>query len=344
MRGISVRNYRLLHKLCGEDPMKLVIIVTNMWSSVNEAAGLLREKELMTEEQFFKRSVDDGARLMRHYATLDTAVQLIWTNLSIEREREALRIQNEMVGKRLQIYKTSVAKLKNYFKSLIRKLRGNLEAMELLEVATADERDTLERGIRKNKRKIKELDRRMARTNLNLAEKSMKSGYDSLIRKVLEAAQAPRNNENRYQIDGPSIIIKPKTSGFVGTNDTDDSIPIGTEAHQRQSDIIENAPPTDERDVMQDPRGDFNDHLKHWRHVLTEKEQLLKSSSVQDRKSIEKEVGMLKKRIRMLERSSQGRTTCEEAVAISVFIAQYDSKSSLDLFVTLRSTPPTPTP
>jgi hypothetical protein len=147
--------------------MKSVIIVTNMWSSVNEAAGFLREQELMSEEQFFRRSIDAGARLMRHYATTDTAAQLIQTILSTEREREALNIQKEMVEKGLRIDETSAAKeLKDDFETLIRKLRRDVEeATELLEDATADERNSLERDIRKSKRRIKELDRRRTSTD-----------------------------------------------------------------------------------------------------------------------------------------------------------------------------------
>ncbi|PVF96699.1 hypothetical protein CPB86DRAFT_708616 [Serendipita vermifera] len=168
MRGISVRNHRLFRHLCGEDPMRSVIIVTNMWTpSVDESTGSQREQELRTEAEFFKYSIDAGASLMRHYNNTKTATDIIQTILSIEREREALKIQKEMVEERRRIDETSAAnELKSDFDMLIERLKRDVkDATELLAEAAPYERKPLERDIRKMKNRIKELERRKTSTS-----------------------------------------------------------------------------------------------------------------------------------------------------------------------------------
>ncbi|KDQ53038.1 hypothetical protein JAAARDRAFT_39754 [Jaapia argillacea MUCL 33604] len=65
MGGTSKRNLRLFRKLCGNESMQNVIILTTMWDKVDIEEGIRRENELKTEEGFFKDLIDAGARLVR---------------------------------------------------------------------------------------------------------------------------------------------------------------------------------------------------------------------------------------------------------------------------------------
>ncbi|KAH9840572.1 P-loop containing nucleoside triphosphate hydrolase protein [Rhodofomes roseus] len=77
MTGISRRNFHLFRKICGEDTLKNVVIVTNMWSEVNAERGLAREDELASDSMFFKPALDKGAKMMRHDNTYHSAVTIM---------------------------------------------------------------------------------------------------------------------------------------------------------------------------------------------------------------------------------------------------------------------------
>ena len=66
MGGVARKNFRLFRKLCGEDTLDHVVVVTNMWSEVKPDVGESRERELASNELFFKTALEKGARLMRH--------------------------------------------------------------------------------------------------------------------------------------------------------------------------------------------------------------------------------------------------------------------------------------
>ena len=44
--GIAKRNFNMFRKLCGDETLRNVVIVTNMWGEVSPAQGAAREREL----------------------------------------------------------------------------------------------------------------------------------------------------------------------------------------------------------------------------------------------------------------------------------------------------------
>ena len=75
--GTSQRNLRMFRKLCGTDSLKNVVIVTTMWDKVTPEEGLQREQELMASDYLFKRLLNGGAIMMRHYRTPESANKVI---------------------------------------------------------------------------------------------------------------------------------------------------------------------------------------------------------------------------------------------------------------------------
>ncbi|KAL4077619.1 hypothetical protein J3A83DRAFT_4215187, partial [Scleroderma citrinum] len=75
--GTSKRNIRIFQKLCGQDSLKNVVIVTTMWDKVTQEEGLRREQELMFSDNLFKPILDGGAILMRHDGTQQSAHDVI---------------------------------------------------------------------------------------------------------------------------------------------------------------------------------------------------------------------------------------------------------------------------
>ncbi|KAI0339762.1 hypothetical protein BDW22DRAFT_1399293 [Trametopsis cervina] len=102
--GISRRNFGMFRKLCGDDSLKNVIIVTNMWGEVSKEKGIAREEELKTDDLLFKPVLEKGAKLMRHYNTVQSAT-LILRQL-LDNHPQALQLQRELVDERKDITQT----------------------------------------------------------------------------------------------------------------------------------------------------------------------------------------------------------------------------------------------
>ncbi|EEC00079.1 hypothetical protein MPER_00057, partial [Moniliophthora perniciosa FA553] len=103
--GISRRNFRMFRELCGDDTLKNVVIMTNMWGEVGRDVGEAREAELVREDKFFKPVLDKGAQLVRHDNTTKTA-RAILLHL-IENKPLPLRIQTELVDQGKSLSQTA---------------------------------------------------------------------------------------------------------------------------------------------------------------------------------------------------------------------------------------------
>lgn len=73
--GISVRNFKMFRKLCGDSTLRNVMIVSNMWEKVPKDVGEARERELATN--FLGPVLNKDARLMRHHNTVESAHNII---------------------------------------------------------------------------------------------------------------------------------------------------------------------------------------------------------------------------------------------------------------------------
>ncbi|KAK7032290.1 hypothetical protein VNI00_013249 [Paramarasmius palmivorus] len=107
MGGISRRNFRVFRELCGEDTLKNVVIVTNMWGSVAQDVAEAREVELMNNEAFFKSALDKGAQIVRHDDTPEMAREIL--RRLVEKKPIPLRIQLEMVEEGRDLSQTASA-------------------------------------------------------------------------------------------------------------------------------------------------------------------------------------------------------------------------------------------
>ncbi|KAG7092041.1 hypothetical protein E1B28_008422 [Marasmius oreades] len=67
--GLSRRNMRIFRDICGEGTMKRVIIVTTGIDSESDT----REMELQENPKFFRAVIQEGARLVRHDGTVESA-------------------------------------------------------------------------------------------------------------------------------------------------------------------------------------------------------------------------------------------------------------------------------
>ena len=108
--GIAGRNFNVFRELCGEDALKNVVLVTNMWSAVTREVGEAREKELCAN--FFKPVLEKGAQMVRHFGTPESAHGAIRKIIAVGRP-VVLQIQLELVYGQKSLLNTSAGKAVN---------------------------------------------------------------------------------------------------------------------------------------------------------------------------------------------------------------------------------------
>ncbi|KAJ2930867.1 hypothetical protein H1R20_g6235, partial [Candolleomyces eurysporus] len=109
MGGISLKNFRAFRKLCGEQTLRNVVLVTNMWGSVNPQVGAQREQELLTQDDLgFKSALEKGAKMMRHDGSGQSVSDILRYILG-NNNPMALQIQREIVDERKDVSQTAAA-------------------------------------------------------------------------------------------------------------------------------------------------------------------------------------------------------------------------------------------
>ncbi|THH31507.1 hypothetical protein EUX98_g2680 [Antrodiella citrinella] len=143
MGGVNRRNFNMFRKLCGDETLKNVLLVTTMWSHVDLKTGESREEELRTDEILFKPVLDKGAQLVRHDNTLQSAQAILYR--LIQNHPEPLRIQRELVDEKKDIEDTGAGEeLARELAAVIRKHREELRAVqeEMNEAIAAKDMET----------------------------------------------------------------------------------------------------------------------------------------------------------------------------------------------------------
>ena len=107
MGDISLKNFRTFRRLCGEQTLRNVVIITNMWGEVDPQLGAERERELAVQDDFFKPALDKGAKMMRHHNTLESAHEVI--RHLLRNNPMALQIQREIVEEHRDVSQTAAA-------------------------------------------------------------------------------------------------------------------------------------------------------------------------------------------------------------------------------------------
>ena len=129
MGGISRRNFNMFRKLCRDETLRNVLIVTTMWGLVDAQVGEAREEELKTNDIFFKPVLDEGARMARHDNTHQCAQDLV--RMIMKNRPQALRIQRELVDERKDITETLVGEeLGRERAELVKKHKSELQEIQ----------------------------------------------------------------------------------------------------------------------------------------------------------------------------------------------------------------------
>ena len=137
----------MFRKLCGDNVLKNVVIVTNMWEEVDPDVGNKREAELKTEDDFFKPVLDKRARMARHDNTVSSAETII--RLILGNHPLPLRIQEELVKEHKIISETSAGEeLNQLLNAQIKKHEEGMRKLkEEMEQAMRDKDEEVRREL-----------------------------------------------------------------------------------------------------------------------------------------------------------------------------------------------------
>lgn len=141
--GVNRRNFNMFRKLCGDETLKNVLLVTTMWSNVDLNTGERREEELQKDDILFKPVIDKGAQLVRHDNTLESAQAILYR--LVRNHPKALRIQKELVDEKKDIENTGAGEvLAKELAAVMRKHREELKAVqeEMNEAIAAKDMET----------------------------------------------------------------------------------------------------------------------------------------------------------------------------------------------------------
>jgi hypothetical protein len=98
----------MFHKLCGEDALEEVVLVTTKWYGIEEVVGKQREKRL--KETHWKTMVDHGSQIRRYRGSYDSAWEIVnFICKKEEKEYLPIQIQKELVDLQKRITQTEAA-------------------------------------------------------------------------------------------------------------------------------------------------------------------------------------------------------------------------------------------
>ncbi|KAJ9626206.1 hypothetical protein H2203_003838 [Taxawa tesnikishii (nom. ined.)] len=181
MYGSSLRNLKMFKDLCGENPLKNVIVATTRWGLAAKAGEgelcLEREDQLRTDAQFWAPMIKRGARMSRFQDTRESALQLL---LSLANQQPVvLQIQKELVDEDKNLIDTAAGTTVN-------------EEAVRLEQKYKDELAQIQ----------KEMDEALAARDLEVQEalKESQEGFEKKLEKVRaeqDMLRYERRNESR---------------------------------------------------------------------------------------------------------------------------------------------------
>lgn len=110
MFGSTMRNLKMFRQLCGDQPMKNVVLATTFWDKEDLWRAEEREEQLRTDPAFWQPMIKKGAHLER-VTDRESALDIIMT--LVNKEPVTLAIQDELINQHLDLSDTSAGKTVN---------------------------------------------------------------------------------------------------------------------------------------------------------------------------------------------------------------------------------------
>jgi len=171
MYGSSLRNLKMFRDLCGDDPLKNIILGTTGWGTAEKSGeyekAVDKEQQLVTDRDFWKPLIERGANVARFEDTEDSALSLIMS-LS-DHSPVTLKIQHELVDDGKDLIDTSAGatvneemkKLEAKYKAEMMKIQEEMD--EALALRDQDMQEALEESKNTFERRLNEVQAEQAK-------------------------------------------------------------------------------------------------------------------------------------------------------------------------------------
>ena len=152
--GLAVKNFRMFRELCGENALKNVILMTNMWGRVTPQQGADREQQL--RDKYFKAAIEKGAQPCRHNNTPESA-RVILRNI-LKKKPLILKIQHELIDQGKGIGQTGAgAELDREIREVVERYQMEIGELEKSMRKAMEEKDEESREeLEEEKRRLQE--------------------------------------------------------------------------------------------------------------------------------------------------------------------------------------------
>ena len=258
--SIVLEDFPAVKSLCGDGGLQNVIIATSKWGPGAMPEGIPREEELHGN-QFFKRAIDGGARLLRYDGTPESAREIlrmiILDKAELSRMREMTEKHNNEIGQLEERMQAMGREKEELRRELDEEKRNSREMMErhnreigkLEEAMQAigrekeelrgeldKEKRTSKEMVEKHDKEIERLERGMRameelRRELDEEKKDLEEEVEELKGSVAEMqAEMLKERQNRK---GWGWMVQ---FGWGATGGETDKIPSGVEREGRGSD------------------------------------------------------------------------------------------------------------
>ena len=141
IEGPSLKNLRMMKKLCGAKSLKNVVLATTMWERVTEREGLSREAEL--KQSFWKDMIDGGSAVRRILTETGGDAHALVKSL-LKNKPTSTRLQEELHSGKSLVQTEAGAEIREEMAQLERKLRAEYQCeMKELKAAQRDRENLL---------------------------------------------------------------------------------------------------------------------------------------------------------------------------------------------------------
>ena len=213
--GISVRNFNMFRKLCGESTLKNVVLVTNMWGRVEKDVGEAREKELA--QVYFRIALEKDAQLARHHNTTRSAHEIV--RRIMKNDPAPLLIQRELVDEGKDIKHTAAGKSFNEeLNELIRRHQAEMNALgEEMRLALEEKDEWMKNALEEETRKLKAQVNKMRKDSESMAAKyeEERKRMEKTMKQMQEQARNERQRtyeKHMKEIEGLKAELERNTS------------------------------------------------------------------------------------------------------------------------------------
>ena len=106
MGSTSCKHLQMFQHLCGDDALENVVMVSTMWSQVDDAMGAQQEQQLLNSFDFWKGMIKKGSHSARYDGT-QASVEMI-LDLLVNKSPMTTRLQVELVDEKKDLFHTTI--------------------------------------------------------------------------------------------------------------------------------------------------------------------------------------------------------------------------------------------